>query len=436
MSTPRSFFFQTLTPDQFDAFSATNPCGNFQQTSRMGDLRVKEGIPVEYLGVIENGKTVAAVQLELHKTKFSTYTVIHDGPLCDLHDTELSTFFFAELKKHSGKLGAAQIEITPETPYAIRTSDGELLDKEAPLPTGVPTTSPTGRDESAYRTLLELGCTHEGFYKGYSSVPRWRYVKDLSGIADEKALLSTYAKNTKRNERIARTSGVSVERIGRDGLALFREICEMSGEKQGFENPSLEYFQMMYDALGDACEFNIAYIDAKAYLQEWEDKRDAFAADVKRLTESLATAHSPEKVQKKLADVQKKYEASLKRIETAHGYIADDGEKIPAAAALFIWHPRECVYLFSGSNQKYAKFYAATAIQHHVMLECLERGCNRYNFYGINGVFDDPKDSGRGLLEFKQGFGGYVEELMGSFTLPVKPIVYKAKVLARKVLGR
>ena len=70
------------------------------------------------------------------------------------------------------------------------------------------------------------------------------------------------------------------------------------------------------------------------------------------------------------------------------------------------------------------------------MLECLERGCNRYNFYGINGVFDDPKDPGRGLLEFKQGFGGYVEELMGSFTLPVKPIVYKAKVLARKVLGR
>ena len=314
----RSFSFQTLTSEEFDAFSATNPCGNFQQTSFMGDLRTKEGIPVEYLGVIENGNVVAAAQLELHKTRLSTYTVIHDGPLCDLHDAELCKFFFAELKKHSSKLGAAQIEITPETPYAIRASNGELLTEGDPMPTGVPAASPAGKDDAAYQTLLELGCMHEGFYKGYSSVPRWRYVKDLSNITDEKALLSTYAKNTKRNERIARTSGVSVERIKREDLALFRKICEMSGEKQGFKNPSLEYFQMMYDALGDACEFNIAYIDAKAYLQEWEEKRDAFAADVKRLSDSLETAHSPEKVQKKLADVQKKYEASLKRIETAH----------------------------------------------------------------------------------------------------------------------
>ncbi len=402
----------------------------------MGALRIKEGIPVDYLGVTEDERVVAAAQLELHKTKLSTYTVIHDGPLCDLHDSELTSYLFDALKHRSKELGAAQIELTPETPYAIRTSDGELLTEDESCPLGVPEGSPAGTDDISYNMLLKLGCLHEGFYKGYSAVPRWRYVKDLTNIDDESALVSSYAKNTKRNVRISRTSGVSVERIGRDSLPLFREICEMSGEKQGFENPSLEYFEMMYDALGDMCEFNIAYIDAKTYLEEWENKRDGFAADVERLTESLATAHSPEKVQKKLNDVQKKHDAAVKRVETAHSYIDEDGEKIPAAAALFIWHPRECVYLFSGSNQKYAKFYAATAIQHHVMLECLDRGCDRYNFYGINGVFGDPKDPGRGLLEFKQGFGGYVEELMGSFTLPVKPLTYKAKLLARKILGR
>ena len=32
---------------------------------------------------------------------------------------------------------------------------------------------------------------------------------------------------------------------------------------------------------------------------------------------------------------------------------------------------------------------------------------SRYNFYGISGVFDDPNDEGRGVLEFKQGFNGY-----------------------------
>ena len=133
--------------------------------------------------------------------------------------------------------------------------------------------------------------------------------------------------------------------------------------------------------------------------------------------------------------MRKKHEAALRRVETAHEYEAV-GAHIPAAAALFIWHPRECVYLFSGSDATYAKFYAATAIQHHVMDECIERGCTRYNFYGINGVFDDPNDPGRGLLEFKQGFEGYVEELMGYFEMPVRPAVYAAKRLAHKLLGR
>ena len=60
----------------------------------------------------------------------------------------------------------------------------------------------------------------------------------------------------------------------------------------------------------------------------------------------------------------------------------------------------------------------------------------RYNFYGIDGVFDDPNSEGRGVLEFKQGFNGYVEELMGSFVLPVRPLAFKFKTVVRKLLRR
>ncbi len=65
---------------------------------------------------------------------------------------------------------------------------------------------------------------------------------------------------------------------------------------------------------------------------------------------------------------------------------------------------------------------------------CIERGVNRYNFYGIDGIFDDPDSEGRGVLEFKQGFNGYVEELLGEYTAPVRPVVFAAKSLARKLL--
>ena len=110
---------------------------------------------------------------------------------------------------------------------------------------------------------------------------------------------------------------------------------------------------------------------------------------------------------------------------------------LPAAASLFVEHARETVYLFSGSVEKYKPFYASALIQHDAMLHlCVERGVARYNFYGIDGVFDDPNSEGRGVLEFKQGFNGYVEELMGSFVLPVRPLAFKLKTSVRKLLRR
>mgnify|MGYP000010369936 FL=1 len=71
-----------------------------------------------------------------------------------------------------------------------------------------------------------------------------------------------------------------------------------------------------------------------------------------------------------------------------------------------------------------------------MMSRCLERGVTRYNFYGISGVFDDPEDDGRGVLEFKQGFDGYVEELPGEFTLPVNKLRCGVSDLAHKLLRR
>lgn len=144
----------------------------------------------------------------------------------------------------------------------------------------------------------------------------------------------------------------------------------------------------------------------------------------------------PDDVRKKLDTAQKNVESARRRIEDANERIARDGEVVPVAVGLFMWHERELVYFSSGSDDRYAKFYAPTALQHEMMSRCLERGVTRYNFYGISGVFDDPEDDGRGVLEFKQGFNGYVEELPGEFTLPVSKLRYGVSDLAHKLLRR
>ncbi|WP_455139396.1 peptidoglycan bridge formation glycyltransferase FemA/FemB family protein [Thermophilibacter sp.] len=431
-----SLTLTTLDPADFDAFSAAHPQGNFQQTSRMGERRARAGVGVEYVGVERDGALAAAAQLEVHHGRLSTFAEVHDGPLCDLRDRELTAALVGGLRERARAAGAVELVITPEAPYRVRDSLGNPLVAGEPLPAGVPAGSPAEADDESVRTLLELGFEHDGFTVGYTDVPRWRYVKDLTGIDDEAALLASYTKNTRRDVRIAHESCVRVERLGRDELPLFHHVCEISCEKQGFENHSLDYFESLYDALGDRIEFNAAVIDMGEYLRIWEAKRDQLAADMARLEQAIEQGRAVAKSQRRLADAREKHAAAVDRVNLARDHVTQGEERVTAAVGAFVWHPRECVYLFSGSDAAFTKFCAPLALQHHMMLACLGRGVRRYNLYGINGVFGDRSDPGYGLLEFKQGFGGYVEELMGTFTLPVRPLARGVGKMVHRMLGR
>ncbi len=115
----RDFVLVKLTDEEFDDFSARHPQGNFQQTSAMGRLRAAQGIDVEYLALKE--QIVAAALFETHRSRFFTFAVIHDGPMCRLSRHEALTFFMDALKRHAKAKGASQLEITPESRIGFAT---------------------------------------------------------------------------------------------------------------------------------------------------------------------------------------------------------------------------------------------------------------------------------------------------------------------------
>lgn len=117
---------------------------------------------------------------------------------------------------------------------------------------------------------------------------RWNYVKDLREFSNAGELLASYAKNTRRNVKIARNSGVEVRRLNRSELNVFHDICELSSERQHFANRSLDYFERVYDAFGDKAEFMVAEVHLDRYLQSWEEKLAKFSKDVERLERRLS----------------------------------------------------------------------------------------------------------------------------------------------------
>ena len=379
----RDFVLVKLTDEEFDDFSARHPQGNFQQTSAMGRLRAAQGIDVEYLALKEGEKIVAAALFETHRSRFSTFAVIHDGPMCDYHDTEALTFFMDALKRHAKAKGASQLEITPESPYRLRDTNGASLPDDQ---NGAP-------DNKLIEQLEAIGFTHGGFTVGYTAVPRWRYLKDLTGITDEKSLLKSYDKRTQWSVKRAQSMGVHVRELSDDELGVFARIEQQTAERRSFEYRGEAYFHRFKEAFGSKAHFMVAEIHIDEYVADMTSKREALSAKVAALTAKNAE-HPTTKTERQLGEETRNLAAAEKRLNEAAEF-AKDGDVLPAAASLFVEHPREVIYLFSGSVEQYKPFYASVLIQHDAMLHfCVEHGLSRYNFYGIDGVFDDPMTRG------------------------------------------
>lgn len=208
-------------------------------------------------------------------------------------------------------------------------------------------------------------------YLGEWGQVKWEYVLELHG-REKDELFRDFRTDHRQRIRRAEREGVRVRELGVDELEILKQIAAEAGERHGFQDPQMAYYRSMKKHFGDKVQFYVAELPA-----EKEGGKE--------------------------------------------------GEWIPLAAAMFVQDKREIVYLYSGSVRKYQKYGGAHLMQWQMIQRALEAGCARYNFYGVRPI------EGDGVYNFKQGFRGHVEELLGTFVLPIGVI---GKVLALKMRKR
>ena len=91
------------------------------------------------------------------------------------------------------------------------------------------------------------------------------------------------------------------------------------------------------------------------------------------------------------------------------------------AGGIFIFDEKEVSYYSGGSSQKHLCLDGARFLQDFMLKRALELGYKRYNFLGF---------STNNLLQFKNGFGGFIEEKIGGFE-----IVFQKGIL-HKIISR
>ena len=406
----------TLTKEEFQTYSNQVSCRSFMQSVQMGDLLEKRGAQIVYLALKQEGKTQVAALVYSLPMLGGLHMELNSGPIYTQQDA--LPVFYAELKEYAKQNGALELLVKPYETYQTFDSEGNPIDAEK---------------KSIIQGLTDLGYQFDGLTTGYpNGEPDWLYYKDLTDLT-EKNLLNSFSKKGKPLVKKAETFGIQLKKLKREELSIFKDITRSTSERREYSDKSLEYYEHFYDSFGEKAEFVIAILNLGEYIQNLIHKQ-------KELSEKIATSlllleQYPDSAKKKKEhkELASQFETFEVRKAEARDLIEKYGdEDVVLAGSLFVYMPQETTYLFSGSYTEFNKFYAPAVLQKYVMIESIKRGIQKYNFLGIEGVFDGSD----GVLRFKQNFNGYIVRKAGTFRYYPKPLKFKAISLIKKLLRR
>ena len=391
--------FCKLTEKEYQKYWNTHPLKTFLSAIEIGKLREKNNWNVEYVGVKENKKIIAATMLLSHKRKFNKYEFYSPrGYLLDFNNEELLKFFTNNLKEYLKENNAYIFRVDPYLIYKERDIDGNIVED--------------GIDNSqVVNNLYNLG-----FKKVQSKALEqvsWMFSLGLEGKTEEQ-ILKEMKPNTRNLIRKAEKFGITVNEISYDELDRFQSIMEETGARKGFSVRKLSYFQEMYNLFHDKDE--VKYFITELNLKEYIKRLKEEVKEKEEKINNLSDAKYNDGAKKNLTN---EINSLNKRIEDSNNIIKEQGKDIiTLSGSMFMLIQPEVIYLSSGNYEEFMKFNSQYLIQWELIKYGIKNGFKKHNFYGIpENINEHPKDYG--IYEFKKGFNGYVEELIGEYELPI-----------------
>ena len=401
--------FREISEEKYRKFWENHPLKSFLSSPEIGKLRESNGWDVYFVGVEKDKKLVAATMLVSHKRHFGKYEFYAPrGILVDFYDKGLVRYFVLEIKKFIKTHHGYIFRMDPYLIYKERDIDGNVVEG--------------GVDNSSVVLDLE----HLGFKK--VSIPNmeqvgWMFSLPLEGKSEED-ILKEMKSGTRNKIRKTEKFGITVNELGYDELDRFQNIMVETGERKNFAVRDVSYFKKMYELFHDKGE--VKYYVTELDLVKYEEKlKDDRKKSVEKL-ESLSAAKYNEGQKKNLENEIASFDKRIKEAEDIRNEKKTD--VITLSGSMFMIIQPEIIYLSSGNYEEFLKFDSQYLIQWKMIQYGIKHGFKKHNFYGIPAnINTHPKDYG--IYEFKRGFNGIVEELIGEFELPITWHYYLMKFI-------
>ena len=387
--------FCLLTEKEFSDFVNSRPEKNFFQTVMMKKRLEKEKHDVYLVGVKKDGKVIAAslIANTLYKFMGQSAYEAYKGFILDYNDYDLLKYMTYNVKKFLKSKNVFRLIIDPYIPNVSRDTDANIVD---------------GIDNRKIKFDLHS--------LGYEDNPngaqvKWTYCLDINGRTSQEILNDMRSSTRNYINRTLTKYKLKVRTLKKEELKDFKKITSNTCDRREFNDKSLEYYENMYDCFKDDVKFMICELDCNEYLKVLEEENANYKDKINELSDSSSNLKKKETMKKEINN-------NLNKIEELKNLRKEKGNIVPLSAAMFILYGDEIVYLFSGSYAEYMNYCGQYRLQWEIIKYAADNKYRRYNFYGIQDVFN-PKGKDYGVYEFKKGFNGYVEELLGSFYLDI-----------------
>ena len=392
--------FEELNEEEFQQLLAGHPLRTFIQTPEMARVRQKLGYQAYYVGVKKDGKLLAATMMGARKTHFGFYEFYAPrGLLVDYEDKELLSFFTKSLKKYIQKKKGYVLRIDPYYITKERDIDGKIV--------------PNGIDHSlGIQFLKEVGFQKSNrLYQQFSLM----FSMNLEKSAEE--TFRSFKTLPKRMIKKASHLPIEIREATYEELELVKNLIDETGDRKHFKGRNLEYYQHLYEEFHPKgkIKFLLGELDVKAYEEERRNTLQTLKREMETLQKEEKKQEWEEKIQK---------EEHL--LEECKQMQANQAGKVLLSAGVFLLCFDELVYLFGGNKKEYLHLGSSYFMQWTMIQYGLEHHFTKYNFYGISQPSLED-----GVYTFKRGFGGYVEELIGDYELPIRSYYYFDKFIKK-----
>ena len=402
--------FVTLTEKEFLDYSLNSPYTSFFQMPLWAEVKKDNGWDSYFVGLKDGDKVVAATLLLSKKIKFfKNMFYAPRGFLLDYNNLSILEEFTEGIKKFLKDKNALFLKINPYIDYQERTVDGEVV--------------PDTQRDDLMNKLKELGFVHNGFYidqdKKTDLEPRWISVLDLEGLESIDDAYKNMRKSCKWRINNSRKNSLEIVEADMDNLFEFKNLMKHTAERREFVDRPLSYYQNMFKILDR--EHLVKVLLVKIHFNELLETSKKNLEENEAMAKELKEKGNKEK---QLKEVELEHERLIEKIKILEDTIKEYGEEKIIAGGWYMLYGREINYLFGASYKQFMKYNSQYLLQYEMIDYAIKNGYKAFNFYGIDGNFDESS-KGFGLFDFKRGFNACVHELVGEFDLVIDKSRYK-----------